>query len=231
MNFNELYRKIADLDKPVGEECGMPSAMPSTPPANEPPPSMSVNLNAQGMDNISNLMKLISKVNPDVAGPKVDAMVAPLQINKPDAMNNAELDDIDTDDNKLDIDVDGDSQPDIALKKGEAYSNQPNEQYADIDDITVNAGGGMNGPKHPKDLRVKDPSPYENEAYENEPDEKYDDHLRIIKHLAGGMNKEKTMVKHSYKQGDNPMAMPESEDPLAAIKNDLRARLQEYKNQ
>lgn len=33
------------------------------------------------------------------------------------------------------------------------YSNQPNEQYADPDSVTVNAGGGVNGPKHPADLR------------------------------------------------------------------------------
>jgi hypothetical protein len=230
MNFNELYRKIADLDKPVGEECGMNPTVQSTP--DSPPPSVSINMNAQGMDNISSLMQLISKVNPDVAGPKVDTMIAPLKISGPDAMNADDVDSDDMGDSDLDLDIDGDHQPDIALsKEKESYSNQPNEQYADIDDITVNAGGGMNGPKHPKDLRVKDPSPYENEAYENEPDERYDDHLRIIKHLAGGMNKEKAMVKRSYKQGDNPMAMPESEDPLESIKNDLRARLQEYKNQ
>lgn len=227
MNFNELYRKIADLDKPT-EECGMTPPMPSAPET--PPPSLSVNMNAQGLENISSLMKLISKVNPDVTGPKVDAMVAPLQINT-DAMNDADVDSDDLGDNELDLDIDGDDQPDLALsKEKKGFENQPNEQYADIDDITVDAGGGMNAPKHPKDLRIKDPSPYENEAYENEPDEKYDDHLKIIKHLAGGMNKEKTMVKHSYKQGDNPMAMPEGEDPLAAIKADLRSRLEEFKS-
>ena len=29
----------------------------------------------------------------------------------------------------------------------------------------------------------------------------------MTKDLAGGLNKPKTMHKHSYKQGDNPMAM------------------------
>ena len=38
------------------------------------------------------------------------------------------------------------------------FANEPNEQYADIDSVTTNAGGGVNGPKHPHDLRVKDPS-------------------------------------------------------------------------
>jgi hypothetical protein len=44
------------------------------------------------------------------------------------------------------------------------------------------------------------------------------------------MNKPKAMVKHSYKQGDNPMAMPESKDELrAAIRAELLQRLSEAK--
>jgi len=38
------------------------------------------------------------------------------------------------------------------------FSNEPNEQYASVDAITKDAGGGPNGPKHPHDIRVKDPS-------------------------------------------------------------------------
>ena len=36
-------------------------------------------------------------------------------------------------------------------------ANSPNEVVADIDAVTTLAGGGMNGPKHPEDIRVKDP--------------------------------------------------------------------------
>lgn len=36
--------------------------------------------------------------------------------------------------------------------------NSPQEQYAGIESVTTDAGGGVNGPKHPHDLRVKDPS-------------------------------------------------------------------------
>lgn len=42
-------------------------------------------------------------------------------------------------------------------------SNSPNERVADIAAVTVDAGGGINGPKHPHDLRVKDPSMYPNQ--------------------------------------------------------------------
>ena len=33
------------------------------------------------------------------------------------------------------------------------YSNEPNEQYASIEAVTTHAGGGLNGPKHPSDIR------------------------------------------------------------------------------
>lgn len=43
------------------------------------------------------------------------------------------------------------------------FENQPNEEYASIEAVTTDAGGGVNGPKHPHDLRVKDPSAYPNQ--------------------------------------------------------------------
>jgi hypothetical protein len=39
-------------------------------------------------------------------------------------------------------------------------ANSPNEIVADIDSVTTDAGGGVNGPKHPADIRVKDPRGY-----------------------------------------------------------------------
>ena len=39
-------------------------------------------------------------------------------------------------------------------------ANSPNEIVADIDSVTTNAGGGVNGPKDPADIRVKDPGAY-----------------------------------------------------------------------
>jgi len=36
--------------------------------------------------------------------------------------------------------------------------NAPQEEYAGIEAVTTDAGGGVNGPKHPHDIRVKDPS-------------------------------------------------------------------------
>jgi hypothetical protein len=41
------------------------------------------------------------------------------------------------------------------------YSNTPNEIVADVDAVTTLAGGGLNGPKDPADIRIKDPRGFE----------------------------------------------------------------------
>jgi hypothetical protein len=41
------------------------------------------------------------------------------------------------------------------------YANEPNEVVSDVDSVTVDAGGGVNGSKHSDDIRVKDPRGYE----------------------------------------------------------------------
>ena len=40
-------------------------------------------------------------------------------------------------------------------------ANSPNEVIAPVDAVTTLAGGGINGPKHPADIRIKDPRGYE----------------------------------------------------------------------
>ena len=48
----------------------------------------------------------------------------------------------------------------LAMLDSESFgplANSPNEVVADIDAVTKDAGGGFNGPKHPADIRVKDP--------------------------------------------------------------------------
>lgn len=44
---------------------------------------------------------------------------------------------------------------------GSGATTEPNEIVADIDAVTTGAGGGVNGPKHPADIRVKDTRGYE----------------------------------------------------------------------
>ena len=88
-------------------------------------------------------------------------------------------------------------------------ANAPNEKYAGVDAVTTKAGGGLNGPKNPKDIRVKDPSPYEDmdmEEWANEPNPEYAGHDMMIKDLSGGINREKRAFAAAQK-GDNAMAV------------------------
>lgn len=48
------------------------------------------------------------------------------------------------------------------------FSNTPNEQYADIEAVTTDAGGGVNNPKHPSDQRVQHPSLYPDSQWKGE---------------------------------------------------------------
>lgn len=42
-----------------------------------------------------------------------------------------------------------------------ALANSPNEIVAPVSAVTTLAGGGVNGSKHPADIRVKDPRGFE----------------------------------------------------------------------
>ena len=70
---------------------------------------------------------------------------------------------------KTDITINQNNEPNdrfkqiLAMLDADSFgplANSPNEVVADIDAVTTNAGGGMNAPKHPHDIRVKDPSAY-----------------------------------------------------------------------
>jgi hypothetical protein len=46
----------------------------------------------------------------------------------------------------------------ISSEEDQTYANEPGEEYADVASVTIHAGGGVNGPKDPSDLRVQHPS-------------------------------------------------------------------------
>jgi len=158
MDFNQLMARMRELDQPVDqpttEECGMmPPATPtpSTPPI--APPSMSLNLNAQGMDNIESLMRLMTKVNPDMinqpAAPAMPSLSAPPSIMsiKPTEPPLKMLPDLSDEPHN---EPDGDEGPGMKMaldkKNDEEFANEPDEKYMDIDAI-IPDGDDLNKPK------------------------------------------------------------------------------------
>ncbi len=220
MNFNDLMAKMRELDQPVPETIQAPvsdapvEACGDMPPApmdskpDTPPPSMSVNINAQGMDDIGELMKLLTKVNPDMINQK-DAPAAPMGMEPtitsiaPSLPPLKMLPDLDADND----DIPG-GEKDIEIKG----LDRDNDGDHDMDD-------------HDAEKKDKEEA-FGNSVDDSEPETKDVDYM--VNKLAGGINKPKQMFKHSYKQGDNPMAMPEG-DIRAAIRAELLQRLAEAK--
>ena len=212
MDFHQLLAKMQELDRPVPEtqvaeepvaECppDMPGAMPSPMEKQDaPPPSMSLNLNAQGMDNIEQLMALIKAVNPDTEKPaggmppaiSIEPMdkpmggLPPLKM-LPDLSDEPHMEPDGDEGPEPTMPSDNDGDTDAEKKdKEEAFGNSLNDSEPEVK--------GM-------DAAIPD---------------------------GNDLNKPKTMHKHSYRQGDNPMAM-EGEDLRASIRAELLRRLAEAK--
>lgn len=55
----------------------------------------------------------------------------------------------------------------LSAKPHQTYDNSPGEAYANADSVTTKAGGGLNGPKNPADIRADSISMYPN--YQHNP--------------------------------------------------------------
>jgi hypothetical protein len=258
MNFQDLMNKMRELDAPVTEasveECGEPMGM--TPPAAEhtTPPSMSVNLNAQGMDDIAELMKLITKVNPDMEKPAggLPSLVPPGPSITPSLPPLKMLPDLDADNDKMpggemdkddspvasiqkamgDVDGDGDHDMDDHDAEKDQEDEATDPDSGDDEDNYRNYGSDNDGaaedPKGYDDDDQKEASPAGFDQASTSPDPEFQDADFMLNKLAGGLNRPKTMHKHGYQQGDNPMAMNDS-DLRASIRAELLTRLAEAK--
>lgn len=164
MDFQQLLAKMQELDAPTQaapiqeipvEECGeMPPAPVSAPTAPTNPPSMSVNLNAQGMENIEDLLKLITKVNPDATKSADMPGMAPMPTIaavKPSLPPLKMLPDMDADNDEkpggeMDIKI---GEPDVMNKDSdekEEFANEPEEEYKDAS-FSTHDGNDLNKSK------------------------------------------------------------------------------------
>lgn len=208
------------------EECGMGgmSGMGSSMP-DRPPVTMSVNLNANGIDNIKELINLMRSADSHDHSPSMGMPMPAVGMDMPIKVTKIGGDDMRP--AGSDGDRGMDQIKDLIKNAGisKSFENEPEEAYAGIDSVTTDAGGGMQAPKDPADIRVKDPSGYEQaqEEYANEPDEQTMDHTTMIKDLSGGLNREKRQYAKSQ-DGDNAMAVRE-----ATIRQQLDAMWREIK--
>jgi hypothetical protein len=248
MDFHQLLARMQELDapapsatqQPTSEECGMPP--PSMPPMGMPPkpdippPSMSVNINAQGLDNIEDMMKLFTKVNPDMMtpmAPPMPSMAPPPSIMsiKPELPPLKMLPDFDADnDDKIGGEMDLDKPKDVMVKmdsdKDDDEGSQPGGLAA-----TLDRDGDGDHDMDDHDLEKKDDEEDKKEAWENEPEPEEKNIDYLVNKLAGGMNKNHgTYPKVS--DGDNPMqkiTRMGEHDVRSKIRAELLRRLAEAK--
>jgi len=235
---------MRDLDQPTtqsmpaSEACGdapMPMSMPPSMNDQAPPshPSMSVNLNAQGMDNIESLIKLMTKVNPDMINQPAKMMPMPsmtampsLTPPGPSISAIGDLGNLDAGPLKMLPDLDMDEphdEPDADNMGGPSdgdSDNMPGDNDLDKDsnDRDDQDDGGIE-----KDDDKKN-------EYANEPEEQYKDIDYMVNKLAGGMNGPKGTYP-KVAGGDNPMQRVEAVDLRTSIRNELRDRLAEAKSE
>jgi hypothetical protein len=241
MNFQDLLAKMQELDRPATEACGdspmspsMPMSMPPMPEKPDtPPPSMSLNLNAQGMDNIEELMKLMTKVNPDM-------------INQPAPMSSISIEPMDKPMGGLpplkmlpDMDSKPHSEPDADNMGGPSDMDADNKppmgdlDRDDGDDVTKAMGdidddGDHDMDDHDAEKKNKD------EAFGNSLNGSEPEYAGIDAAIPDGndLNKPKKSFSGKPYRGDNPMAAGayESKEQLrASIREELLQRLSEAK--
>jgi len=255
MNFNELMQRMRELDQPAVEACGDPMGMPApTIPSkpDEPPPSMSVNLNAQGMDNIAELMKLMTKVNPDMINqpapmsmPPISAEPSIMSIKPPmpgigdlgnlDAGPLKMLPDLDADNNNMpggEMDSDYDDSGDLDAHEKDHADEKPLIKTLDRDD---DGDHDMDDHDMEKDDDKEDSKKDKEEAFSNAPiGASGQEYHSIDAAIPDGddLNKPKKSFSGKPYRGDNPMsagAYESKEELRASIKEELRARLAEAK--
>jgi hypothetical protein len=223
MDFQQLLAKMVELDQPTIETIAAPTAdvdecgpMGMTPPMADqtPPPahpSMSVNLNAQGMDNIESLMKLMTKVNPDMINqpqggmPPMPSLTGPgpsIASIKPELPPLKMLPDLDADND----DMPG-GKKDMEIKG----LDQDGDGDHDMDD-------------HDMEKKKDKEEAFGNSLGDSEPEE-----MDIDAAIRDGddLHKKKSMHRAAA-GGDNAMAA-ESTDLRASIRAELQQRLAEAK--
>ena len=241
MNFQELLAKMQELDRPATEACGdspMPMSMPmGMPPMPEkpdtPPPTMSINLNAQGLDNIEELMKLVKSVNPDMDKPALPISAISIQpMDKPMGglpplkmlpdMDSEPHDEPDADNMGGPSDMDADNMPPM----GDLDRDDGDDVTKSMGDIDSDGDHDMDD--HDAEKKEKD------EAFGNSLNGSEPEYAGIDASVRDGndLNKPKKSFSGKPYRGDNPMAAGayESKEQLrASIREELLQRLAEAK--
>jgi hypothetical protein len=191
------------------------------PPAH---PSMSVNLNAQGMDNIESLMKLMTKVNPDMINQPQGGMppMPSLTPPGPSISSIGDLGNLDAGPLKMLPDMDGDNDN---MPGGEKDHMEPDgDEGPEIKGLDRDGDGDHDMDDH--DIEKKKDK---EEAFANSLDDSEPETMNMDAVIRNGddLHKQKSMHRAAA-GGDNAMRA-EGTDLRAQIRAELQQRLAEAK--
>ena len=237
---------MVELDQPTTETapavsteaCGDPMGMPPPMADQTPPPahpSMSVNLNAQGMDNIESLMKLMTKVNPDMINQPQGGMppMPSLTPPGPSISSIGDLGNLDAGPLKMLPDMDGDNdkmpggEMDADYNKDgklDAHEKDHADEKPLLRTLDLDKDGDHDMDDHDADKKKDKEEAFGNSVGDSEPE--YIDMDAVIRD-GNDIHKKKSMHRAAA-GGDNAMAA-ESTDLRSQIRKELQQRLAEAK--
>jgi len=248
MNFHELLSKMQEIDTAKTEaapldqstdECGInempPMMAPDMPPA-EPKDKarMNVNISAEG-DAIDDILKLMTKVNPDMINQPEKPEMPSLSIISPgmdgpmDGPEGPDMPPMPKPINKLipDFDDDNDDMPG-GEKDSMDLPKDHDKDHVMIKSLDKDGDSDHDMDDHDMEKDDKEDDKDKEEAYANEPDEEYKDIDYITQKTAGGMHRRKG-THPKVAGGDNPMQKVGESDLRASIKDQLLKALEEHK--
>jgi hypothetical protein len=199
---------------------------------------LSINLNAQGMDNIEEIMKLMTKVNPDMINQPMPKAIEIEPIGMPSLTppgpsigGIGSLGDLDKGPLKMlpDFDKDNDDMPGGEMDKDDSPIADIQKAMGDVDGDGDHDMKDHDLEKKDDDAEDEDDEEEKDEAWANEPDTEVKSVDYMNNQIAGGMNRPKgTHTKVAG--GDNPMQrVKEGSDLRASIRAELLQRLAEAK--
>ena len=248
MDFQELVRKMTAIDTapkaPVEtktDEGGMPpmtdeSPMmaPTMPPQEKEEATMNVNITAKG-DAIQDVLKLMTKVNPDMINQPEKPEMPTLSIMSPgmdgpmDGPEGPDMPPKPKPNNKLIPDFDGDNDDMPGGEKDLPKDHDDDHVMIKSLDKDGDDDHDMDDHDMEKDDKEDKEDDSEKEAWANEPDEdERSVHYQMNK-LQGGMNRRKG-THPKVAGGDNAMQrVKEGDDLRASIRAELQKALAETK--
>ena len=129
---------------------------------------------------------------------------------------------------------------------GRDYDNSPDETYQGVEAVTTDAGiDGLNGKKHPQDIRVKDPSPYadyeqrlaklagieQEEVEDQETEEGYANSMGNEKDEPTYKGYDPDYADHTEDGKPKVRYVPSryGDNPLESIENNLKSEYEKFK--